>query len=90
MIGRLDTLDALSRIEALLIFPRVDQRNDVAHVHELVSETRCQRWRHAMRLVRSDPIVPNEVERERVAVVLEFLSVARRSSLKCVHLPGCH
>ena len=54
-------------------FTLVDQRNDVAHFQRRGDEAGRHRGRHTQRLVLLDGIVPDEVERKRMVVVLDLL-----------------
>jgi hypothetical protein len=58
----------------------------VGPTQELVSQASGHRGSGAQRLVNAYPIVPSEVDRERVAVVLELFGEAIRQPGKAAHL----
>jgi hypothetical protein len=54
------------------LFPLIDELRQIFHVHFSVDKPGSHRGRHAERFVFPDPIVPAEIERQRVAMILEF------------------
>jgi len=47
--------------------------HDRFHVHKFVSEPSGHRRRHTERFMDANEIVPDEIERQRVAVIFKFL-----------------
>ena len=67
-------------------FPRVDHVNNVRHLQNLVHQTRSHCRGSAKRLVDAAEIVEHEIERQGVAVVLEFLGERIGQPGKAAHL----
>jgi hypothetical protein len=53
--------------------PGIDQRNNVFHRAEPVSDPAGHRWRYPERLVDADEIVPKRIEHDHVRVIGQLL-----------------
>jgi hypothetical protein len=51
----------------------VDHGNNIFHIVNAVGDASANGWRYAKRLVNAAEVVPKEIERQRVAMILEFL-----------------
>ena len=50
---------------------RVDQRDNISHLPKPIRDPGSHRWSDAKALVDANDVVPDEVERQRVAVIVD-------------------